>query len=240
LAERDSGPQTKITYKIPIIPKLVFSILGPFFWDKVKEQLEAVLPISLFLFIFQLVVLQKGVEEAVGISIGLAIVILGLMFFMEGLGLMPLGSNIGATLPQKAKMWLIMAFAVVLGVSVTFTEPAIATLQQAGATINAVEAPLLKQLLTKSSGLLVGAVGLGVGIATALGVYRFARNWSLKLLLIPTLSATLILTVVLAISDETRAIIALAWDTGAVTTGPVTVPLVLSLGLDVISTVGAA
>ena len=237
----ESRTQTEITYKIPITPKLVFSILGPFVYEKVKEQLKAVLPISAFLFLFQFIVLQKGVDDALGITLGLSIVVLGLMFFMEGLrlGLMPLGSNIGATLPQKARMWLIMAFAVILGISVTFAEPAIATLQQAGASIDAVKAPLLKQLLTESSGLLVGAVGLGVGIATAFGVYRFARNWSLKLLLIPTLSLALVLTVVLAlVSDETRGIIALAWDTGAVTTGPVTVPLVLSLGLGVSAILG--
>ena len=240
MADRESSAQTEITYKIPITPRLVFSILGPFFWDKVKEQLKAVLPISAFLFLFQLIVLQTGVEDAIGITIGLSIVVLGLMFFMEGLrlGLMPLGANIGSTLPQKAKMWLIMAFAVVLGISVTFAEPAIATLKQAGATITAAEAPLLKQLLTESSGLLVLGVGIGVGIATALGVYRFARNWSLKVLLLPTLSTTLILTAVLALSEETRAIIALAWDTGAVTTGPVTVPLVLSLGLGVSAILG--
>ena len=65
------------------------------------------------------------------------------MFFMEGLrlGLMPLGEIISATLPQKAQMWVIMAFAVVLGISVTLAEPAIATLKQAGAGIKAVSAP---------------------------------------------------------------------------------------------------
>ena len=233
--------QTEITYKIQITPKLVFSILGPFVYDKVKEQFKAVAPISAFLFIFQLAVLRTGIEDALGITIGLVIVLLSLMFFMEGLrlGLMPLGTNIGSTLPQKAKMWVIMAFAVVLGVSVTFAEPAIATLQQAGAGIKATEAPLLKELLSSSSGLLVAAVGLGVGIATALGVYRFARNWSLKVLLLPTLVVALILTVVMALMNaDTRAIISLAWDTGAVTTGPVTVPLVLSLGLGVSAILG--
>ena len=126
-----------------------------------------------------------------------------------------------------------------MGVSVTFAEPAIATLQQAGAGIKVTEAPLLKELLSSSSGLLVGAVGVGVGIATALGVYRFARNWSLKVLLLPTLSVALILTAVMAlVNADTRAIIALAWGTGAVTTGPVTVPLVLSLGLGVSAILG--
>ncbi len=233
--------ETEITYKIDITPKLDYSILTPFIWNKFREQLKAVLPISAFLFIFQLAVLRQSIDDAIGITIGLVVVILGLMFFMEGLrlGLMPLGEIIGATLPQKAKMWVIMAFAVVLGVSVTLAEPAIATLKQAGAGIEASSAPLLFDLLNEKSTILVGAVGLGVGIATSLGVYRFARNWSLKVLLLPTLSLALILTVFLQLmGPETRAMIALAWDTGAVTTGPVTVPLVLALGLGVSAILG--
>ncbi len=134
---------TEITYRIDITPKLVYSILAPFIWNKFREQLKAVLPISAFLFIFQLAVLRQGIDDAIAITLGLVVVILGLMFFMEGLrlGLMPLGEIIGATLPQKAQMWVIMAFAVVLGISVTLAEPAIATLKQAGAGIKAVSAP---------------------------------------------------------------------------------------------------
>ena len=195
----------------------------------------------MFLFIFQLAVLRQGIDDAIGITVGLVVVILGLMFFMEGLrlGLMPLGKIIGATLPQKAHMWVIIVFAVVLGISVTLAEPAIATLKQAGAGIKAVSAPLLYDPLNEKSTLLVGSAGLGVGIATSLGVYRFARNWSFKVLLLPTLSLALALTVLLQVmGDETRDMIALAWDTDAVTTGPVTVPLVLALGLGVSDILG--
>ena len=126
----------------------------------------------MFLFIFQLAVLRQGIDDAIGITVGLVVVILGLMFFMEGLrlGLMPLGKIIGATLPQKAHMWVIIVFAVVLGISVTLAEPAIATLKQAGAGIKAVSAPLLYDLLNEKSTLLVGSAGLGVGIGTTVGV----------------------------------------------------------------------
>ncbi len=126
----------------------------------------------MFLFIFQLAVLRQGIDDAIGITVGLVVVILGLMFFMEGLrlGLMPLGKIIGATLPQKAHMWVIIVFAVVLGISVTLAEPAIATLKQAGAGIKAVSAPLLYDPLNEKSTLLVGSAGLGVGIGTTVGV----------------------------------------------------------------------
>ncbi|MBI3970004.1 MAG: DUF1538 domain-containing protein [Chloroflexi bacterium] len=229
-----------VQYKIKVTPKLVLSILGPFLYDKIREQVVAVAPISLFLFLFQLIVLRQPIVGAIGIATGLGIVILGLMFFMEGLrlGLMPLGENLGATLPRKAKMWLILAFAFIVGLGATYAEPAISTLKAAGANVKPEEAPLLYEMLNRSSGALVLMVGVGVGIATILGVYRFARGWSLKTLLYPALAVGLGLTVVAQVNPQTRSLIALAWDTGAVTTGPVTVPLVLALGLGVSAVLG--
>lgn len=229
-----------VQYRVQITPKLVLSILGPFILDKVKEQVAAVAPISVFLLLFQLIVLRQSVAGAIGISLGLSIVILGLVFFMEGLrlGLMPLGENIGATLPRKAKMWLILAFAFATGLGATYAEPAISTLKAAGANIKPEEAPLLYEMLNRSAPILVLSVAVGVGIATVLGVYRFAKGWSLKTLLFPALFIGLGLTVIAQLNPQTRDVIALAWDTGGVTTGPVTVPLVLALGLGVSAVLG--
>jgi hypothetical protein len=229
-----------VQYRIKITPKLVLSILGPFVFDKVKEQIAAVAPISVFLLLFQLLVLRQSIVGAIGISVGLSIVILGLMLFMEGLrlGLMPLGENIGATLPRKARMWLILAFSFLVGLGATYAEPAIGTLKAAGANVKPEEAPLLYEMLNRSSPILVLAVGIGVGIATVLGVYRFAKGWSLKTLLYPGLAVGLVVTAVAEMNPETRGVIALAWDTGGVTTGPVTVPLVLAIGLGVSAVLG--
>jgi hypothetical protein len=240
LSAADDIRAAAVRYRVSITPKLVLSILGPFFFDKVKEQALAVTPISVFLLLFQLIVLREGIVGAVGIAAGLSVAILGLMLFMEGLrlGLMPLGENIGATLPRKARMWLILGFAFVTGLGATYAEPAISTLKAAGANVRPQDAPLLFEMLNRTSPLLVLMVGVGVGVATVLGVYRFARGWSLKTLLFPGLSLALVLTVVAQINPQTRDVIALAWDTGGVTTGPVTVPLVLALGLGVSAVLG--
>ncbi|HET7771164.1 MAG TPA: DUF1538 domain-containing protein [Chloroflexota bacterium] len=240
LSAADDIRAATVQYRIKITPKLVLSILGPFVFDKVKEQVAAVAPISLFLLLFQLIVLRQGIVGAIGITLGLSVVILGLMLFMEGLrlGLMPLGENIGATLPRKARMWLILAFAFMTGLGATYAEPAISTLKAAGANIKPEEAPLLFEMLNRSSPMLVLMVGVGVGIATVLGIYRFAKGWSLKTLLFPGLATGLGLTVIAQLHPATRDVIALAWDTGGVTTGPVTVPLVLALGLGVSAVLG--
>lgn len=153
---------------------------------------------------------------------------------------MPLGQNIGATLPQKARMSGILAFCFVVGVMATLAEPAIGALKGAGSNIKPADAPLLYELLNRSTLLLVASVGSGVGIATVLGIYRFVRNWGLKLLILPALAVALPLTILAELNPATRGVVALAWDTGAVTTGPVTVPLVLALGLGVSAVLGKA
>jgi hypothetical protein len=180
------------------------------------------------------------VAESIQITAGLMGVVVGLMFFMDGIrfGLMPLGENIGAVLPVKAGLWLILGFAFVLGTATTYAEPAIATLKAAGAAVRPQDSALLYEMLNGSAAILVGSVAVGVGIATALGVYRFVRHWSLKLLLLPTIALVLPLTLLAELNPETREITALAWDAGAVTTGSVTVPLVLALGIGVTRVLG--
>ena len=232
--------EPEVTYAVTITPALVFYILAPYVWGKLKEQVRAVVPISSFLFLVQVLVRRQGVSDSVSIAVGLTTVVLGLMFFMEGVrvGLTPLGESIGALLPAKARLWLVLSFAFVLGIGSTVAEPAIGTLKAAGSNVRPGDAALLFDLLNGSSGILVASVATGVGIATMLGIYRFVANWSLKTLLLPTLALTLVLTLVAELTPATREVVSLAWDAGAVTTGSVTVPLVLALGIGVSAVLG--
>lgn len=232
--------EPEVTYAVTITPALVFYILAPYVWAKLKEQVRAVVPISSFLFLVQFLVLRQGVSDSVSVAVGLTTVVLGLMFFMEGVrvGLTPLGESIGALLPAKARLWLVLSFAFVLGIGSTVAEPAIGTLKAAGSNVRPGDAALLFDLLNGSSGILVASVATGVGIATMLGIYRFVANWSLKTLLLPTLALTLVLTLVAELTPGTREVVSLAWDAGAVTTGSVTVPLVLALGIGVSAVLG--
>ena len=165
----------------------------------------------------------------------------GLMFFMEGLklGLMPFGEAIGNKLPTKSPLVVVLLVAFALGVGVTYAEPAIGALKEAGKIVDVNKAPYLYALLNIYSDLLVVFVGIGVGIAAVLGTCRFIYNWSLKPMIYMTLGPTLLITAYIGFFDADLATtIGLAWDCGAVTTGPVTVPLVLALGIGVASAVG--
>ena len=81
-------------------------------------------------------------------------------------------------------------------------------------------------------------VGAGVGIAAVIGTIRFVRGWSLKPLIYLALAPTIALTIYAWTNPDLRTILGLAWDCGAVTTGPVTVPLVLSLGIGIAASAG--
>jgi hypothetical protein len=93
-------------------------------------------------------------------------------------------------------------------------------------------------MLTRYSGALVLAVALGVGVAAVLGMLRFLLNWSLKPLILSLVPVLAILSVWAYSVPDLSHVIGLAWDTGAVTTGPVTVPLVLALGIGVCRVTG--
>ena len=218
----------------------VVRLLQPYLSTRFFDQARAVVPLALYLALFQYVVLQTPVIDATIISGGLLAVMVGLMMFMEGLklGLMPFGEVIGNTLPRKLPLTGVLIIAFLLGIGVTFAEPAIGALQVAGSLVDPVQAPYLFTLLNDRSGTTVLLVGLGVGLAAVLGTVRFLRGWSLKPLIFMTITPTLILSVIAFFNEDLTTIVGLAWDCGAVTTGPVTVPLVLALGIGVASAAG--
>ena len=228
--------QTKLALK----PIDMYHLLKPYLSVRFMDQVRAVVPLAVYLFLFQIVVLRQAVQDSWMITGGLFAVIVGLMLFMEGLtlGLMPFGETIGKTLPIKSPLWVVLLIAFLLGVSVTFAEPAIGALQQAGKIVDVNKAPYLYALLNEWATTLVLMVGAGVGIAAVLGTMRFLRGWSLKPMIYIALTATISLSAAAMFNPDLRTILGLAWDCGAVTTGPVTVPLVLSLGIGVASSGG--
>ena len=233
--------------EIPYRPKKVqlrgidmYRLLGPYVGVRLMSQVKAVVPLVVYLIMFQILILRQNVVDHLVITAGLVAVILGLMIFMEGLklGLMPFGEVIGNTLPKKSGLGVVLFIAFLLGIGVTFAEPAIGALQAVGSIVDVKKAPYLYALLNNWTGALVLVVGIGVGLAAVLGTLRFLNGWSLKPMIYAALFPAIGLTVYCMMDPELNKILGLAWDCGAVTTGPVTVPLVLSLGIGIASAAG--
>ncbi len=233
----------KVYQPAPVVkvhPLDVYRLMQPYLTVRIVEQLKSVVPLAVYLMLFQLLILRQGVIDSGVIITGLIAVIIGLMFFMEGLkvGLMPFGKSLGTTLPAKSSLQVVLLIAFLLGIGVTFAEPAISALKAAGQVVKVETSPYLYTLLNDRAEQLVLVVGAGVGAAVVLGTIRLLYGWSLKPFIYLTLMPTMLLTAYIQQNPELSKILGLAWDCGAVTTGPVTVPLVLSLGIGIASAAG--
>ena len=138
-------------------------------------------------------------------------------------------------LPEKTSTFWTLIIALLVGVGVTYAEPSIEALQALGTLVSLEKDPYLYLLLNPPyDGVLVTFVGLGVGIGSVFGFVKMARNYSLKPIIFAIVVPTLALSCYLTWGQpKLRGLVDLSWDCGAITTGPVTVPIVLSLGIGI-------
>ena len=213
-----------------ILTDLIY-VIAATIWD--------VLPIAVIIFVFQLFILRKPIPNLKRILAGFVLVLLGLGFFLEGLqaALFPLGRLMAQQLTDPAFIaggelegaldwsdyYWVYLFAFAIGFSTTIAEPSLLAV--------AIKA---NQVSAGSIGIwgLRIAVAIGVAIGIALGVYRIVTGTPLYWYIITGYVFVLIQTIF-----APRLIIALAYDSGGVTTSTVTVPLVAALGLGLASTV---
>ena len=162
--------------------KRKLAMIGAWGRSRLGAQARAVAFVVVYLVLAQTVLLDQPVRDPLSVIVGIAATIAGLAFFLEGLflGVMPLGERCGLRLPGRVGPLVIAVFALVLGVTATLAEPAIGILKLQGGSARPWSTPLLYLLLNRGSGWLVAAVAGGVGLAVALGVFRFLYRWPLK------------------------------------------------------------
>jgi len=191
-----------------------------------------VLPIALIIFGFQFLYLKRPIPNLKRVLTGFVYVLIGLAFFLEGLelALFPLGKTMAAQLTNPGFLGIsnpahihwsdyywVYAFAFAVGFSTTVAEPALLAV--------AIKA-------NEVSGGAIGiwglrtAVALGVALGLVLGTWRIVTGYPLHWFIIGGYLVVVIQTIF-----APRMIIALAYDSGGVTTSTVTVPLVAALGL---------
>lgn len=218
----------------------IYRLLMPYIGARALEQARAVIPVVLLLVLFQYFVFHSQISGGAGILAGILVVMLGLMLFMEGLkhGFMPLSENIGHLMPVRTTYSAVLTVAFILGAAATFAEPAISVLKMAGSLADPTQAPVLYQLLNTHADAVVATVAASVGLAVLVSVLRFIQGWPFKPLVIVATLPCLVLTAYMAADPALAPIVGLAWDTGAITTGPVTVPMVVALGVGVSAAAG--
>ena len=185
---------------------------------KILEAFTSVLPITAIVLILSVVLVPIPVGTSMLFIVGAALLIIGMGFFSLGadISMMPMGEGIGIQFTKTKSVLLVIALTFLMGVIITIAEPDLQVLAQ--------QVPSVPNMV------LIGTVAIGVGIFLVIAVLRI-------LLKIPISAIFLICyALVFIVSIFTPdSFLAVAFDSGGVTTGPITVPFILALGLGVAS-----
>jgi len=181
-----------------------------------KEALVAVMPVVgiVLLLSFTVAPLPSGV--LLSFLTGAVLVMVGMMFFTLGaeMSMTPMGEKVGAKMTQSKKLWLIVILAFVLGVIITVSEPDLQV--------------LATQVPSVPNATLIIAVAVGVGLFLVVAILRMLLSISLPPLLM--VCYVIVFAFMFTVPADFRAV---AFDSGGVTTGPMTVPFIMALGVGI-------
>lgn len=182
---------------------------------KIKESAGSILPIALIVLILTMTVVPVNPANMLIFINGVVCLILGMSVFTMGIemSMQPMGTKIGSTLGAHKNIFIIAFVSFLIGVAVTFAEPDLWILAQQSGIPGTI---------------LVLTVSIGVGVFLMIALLRIVFNVSLNLLLIVFYSIAIVAS--FFVPKELQCIV---FDSGGVTTGPMTVPFIMSLGAGV-------
>ncbi|MBQ3597235.1 MAG: DUF1538 domain-containing protein [Clostridia bacterium] len=187
--------------------------------QKVKEAFSSVMPITLIVLAlcFTITPLDSGVFLTFILGALLVVVGIGLFTLGADTAMTPIGEYVGTTVIKTKKMWFIVAVCFLVGVLITISEPDLQVLaNQLSKTMNAWT--------------LILAIGVGVGVFLVIAVLRIVLKIRLSILLMICYIAVFVLS--FFVPDV---FVPLAFDSGGVTTGPMSVPFILAIGAGIAS-----
>lgn len=184
--------------------------------EKVKESLSSVLPITLIVLVLSVTLVPMEIGTLALFLTGAVLLIVGMGFFQLGaeMSMTPLGAGVGKTLAKREKVLLVVLVAFALGTIITIAEPDLQV--------------LANQVASIPNNVLIWTVAVGVGVFLALAVLRILFRVSLAKCLLAAYALLFVLTLF-----SPKEFLAVAFDAGGVTTGPITVPFIMALGVGV-------
>ena len=181
---------------------------------KILESLHAVVPVTLIVLALGMTIVPMELSTLLLFLVGAVFLIVGMGFFTLGadMAMMSIGEQVGTQLTRSKKLWLIVIACFAIGVVITIAEPDLQVLAR--------QTPAVPDLV------LILTVAVGVGFFLVLSFLRILFAWNLSWLLIGFYAMVFVLAAFVP-----DAFLAVAFDSGGVTTGPITVPFILALGL---------
>ena len=196
-------------------------------WAKIQEALVSALPITAIVYILALTPLfEMSQVELITFTVGAVLLVLGIGLFNLGadLAMTPMGAHVGSGLSRQKKLGLLLTVCFVLGMLITIAEPDLQVLaNQVSAVMNGT--------------VLIYAVGIGVGAFLVVAILKIVFRVSLSNILMLFYMLLFALALLLVVSGN-EALLPMAFDSGGVTTGPMTVPFIMALGVGISSILG--
>ena len=194
---------------------------------KIKEALLSALPITAIVYVLALTPwFDFSQTELLTFTIGAVLLVVGLGLFSMGadLAMTPMGTHVGAGLSRQRKLGLLLGVCFVLGMLITIAEPDLQVLaKQVSAVMNGT--------------VLVYAVGIGVGAFLMVAILRIVFRKALSNILMLFYMLLFAMALMLVVNGN-DALLPMAFDSGGVTTGPITVPFIMALGVGISSVLG--
>lgn len=189
---------------------------------KIREALLSALPVTLVVYIMALTPFFNFTrEELITFTIGAVLLVVGIGMFNLGadLAMTPMGSYVGSGLSKQRRLWLLLAVCFVLGLLITIAEPDLQVL--AGQVAEVMNGTVL-----------IFAVGVGVAAFLVVSVLRIVFQRELSNLLMLFYMLLFAIALILVVNGN-QSLLPLAFDSGGVTTGPITVPFLMALGIGI-------
>lgn len=194
---------------------------------KLKESLVSVLPIVVLVLILNFTsILNFSTPELIVFVISAFVLIFGIALFNLGadLAMTPMGEHIGSGLTKLKSLSLLLGVCFAMGILITVAEPDLTVLANQVSVI-------------MSSKLLILTVGAGVGLLLVIAILKIVTRRSLSKLLMFFYMLLFAVTTILIESGNSN-LIPMGFDSGGVTTGPITVPFIMALGVGIATTIG--
>ena len=192
--------------------------------DKIIESLTSILPIALIVVVLSVAFTPLQADTFALFIIGVLLLIVGMGCFTLGadMSMFVIGEKIGSAMTRSRKIWLIALLSFIIGIIVTVAEPDLQILAEQVKTVSD-KTPLGNYLL-------ILTVAVGVGIFLLIAMLRIVFRIRLSILLMIFYVGAFILAIFVP-----KGFWAVSFDAGGVTTGPMTVPFIMSLGVGVAS-----
>lgn len=189
-----------------------------FFKKKLNETLKAVLPILMIVLLLCFTIAPIPPSILMTFLVGAALLIVGMLLFNVGveMSMTPMGERVGTIMTKSKKLYVVLFISFIMGFIITISEPDLQVLAQ--------QVPSIPNMV------LILAVAAGVGVFLVIALLRMLFEITLSHLLVIFYGIVFILAFMVP-----RDFLAIAFDSGGVTTGPMTVPFIMAFGIGIVA-----